>query len=255
MKKLLLLLAILTSAICLRAQQNSLEFKNQILSSEYIDKQDIKNEFIKHDISHILTQTSNAQVFGFIGDNYQRIRIKLISVIKNKHNPSQYFVYGKSMVKENVCEFQGTITITNVFNSKDPETAGIKNGKVVGEYLFLENPSQKHVGQFKGVFSSDWYIDKDGSLKYNDLNDVADGFSNNEFVGTWTSYSGTLTKICNWGDGRIPMSGDLDVGTGEFVPSQKYAVNGWTSYLDAFGGGNKAKTEEGRKMEQAEWWN
>jgi hypothetical protein len=159
------------------------------------------------------------------------------------------------MVKENICEFQGTITITNAFNSKDPEDAGIRNGKIIGEYLFFENPAQKHVGQFKGVFSSNWYIDKDGSLKYNDLNDVADGFTNNEFVGTWTSYSGTLTKICNWGDGRIPMSGDLDSGTGEFVPSQKYSANGWTSYLDAFGGGSdKGKTEKAKNIEHTEWW-
>ena len=188
MSRQLLTLLVLLSSNSLFGQKNSFEFKNQILTSEYIDRTDIKSEFIKYDISSLLTQTRNSIVFGFIGDNYQRIRIKLISVIRNKDNPSQYFVYGKSMVKENICEFQGTITITNVFNFKETDIPGIKQGKVVGEYLFNENPAQKHVGQFKGVFSSNWYLDKDGTLKYDDLSDVADGFTNNEFVGTWTSY-------------------------------------------------------------------
>jgi hypothetical protein len=255
MNRHLLTLLILLNTNFLFGQKNSLEFKNQILASKYIDKTDIKNEFLKYDISSLLTQTDNRTVFGIIGDNYQRIRIKLISVIKDKDNPSQYFVYGKSMVKENLCEFQGTITITNVFNFKDPDMSGIKQGKVVGEYLFNENPAQKHVGQFKGVFGSNWYLDKDGILKYDDLSDMADGFTNNEFVGTWTSYSGTTIKICNWGDSRIPMSGDLDDGTGEFHPSDKYLPNGWLTYIEAYGGGfDKEKTERARKIEQMEWW-
>lgn len=236
-------------------QPNSEEFINQILTEEYIDKREIKNEFIKYDISSLLTNTDNSRVFGFIGDNYQRIRIILISVIKNKDNPAQYFVYGKSMVKENICEFQGTITITNVFNFNYPEFPGTKQGKVIGKYLFYENPSQKHAGQFKGVFSSGWYLDKEGNIKYDDLMDVADDFTNGEFVGTWTNYTETITKVCNWGDKRIPMSGDLDTGTGEFYPDKKYQANGWLSYVQAYSGGrDKVKIDEARKVEQAQWW-
>ena len=255
MNKLLLTFIVLIITKVALGQKNSEEFRNKLLNDEHIVKTDIKNEFIKYDISSLLTQTKNNRVFGFIGDNYQRIRIKLISVIKNRENPSQYFVYGKSMVKDNICEFQGTISITNVFNFKNPESPEIKQGKVVGDYLFYEYPQQKHVGQFKGVFSSNWYLDKEGNLKYDDLSDVADGFTNNEFVGTWTSYSGTVTKICNWGDDRIPMSGDLDDGTGEFHPSNKYQASGWLTYDQAYSGGiSKDKEEEARRAEQKEWW-
>lgn len=254
MKRILTLLFLLTSSLVF-GQPNSEKFKNQILTDEYIVKTDIKNDFVKYDISSVLTNTVNSRIFGFIGDNYQRIRIILISVIKNKDNSSQYFVYGKSMVKENICEFQGTITITNVFNFKNPESPGTKQGKVIGQYLFYENPSQKHVGQFKGVFSSNWYLDKEGNLKYDDLSDVADGFTNNEFVGTWTNYQGTISKVCNWGDSRIPMSGDFDTGTGEFYPDKKYQANGWLTYVQAYGGGlDKDKAEEARKVEQGQWW-
>jgi hypothetical protein len=233
-------------------QTNSEKFKNQILTDEYIVKTDVKNEFVNYDISALLTQTVNYRIFGFIGDNYQRIRIKLISVIKNKDNPSQYFVYGKSMVKDNICEFQGTLIINNVFDFKDPEYNGTRQGKVIGEYLFYENPAQKHVGFFKGVFSSNWYFDKEGHLKYDDLWGVADDFTNNEFVGTWTNYSGTLNKVCNWGDNRIPMSDDLDNGAGEFYPNNKYQANGWLTYVQAYSG--RENRDEAQGIEQAEWW-
>jgi hypothetical protein len=256
MDRLVLTLLILLNANVVFGQKSSLEFKDEILANQYLDtKTDLKKDFVKYDLSPLLTQTKNSIVFGFIGNDYQRIRIKLISVIKNKENPIQYFVYGKSMVKGNICEFQGTITITNVFYFKDADKPDIKQGKAVGEYLFYENPSQKHVGQFKGVFSTNWYLDNDGTIKYDDLSDVADGFTNNEFVGTWTNYSGTMTKICNWGDSRIPMSGDLDNGTGEFHPDAKYQSNGWLTYIQAYGGGNdKEETENALRAEEKEWW-
>lgn len=236
-------------------QSNSEQFKKQVLENEYLDKVDIISEIIGLNLSSLFTSTENSSVFGFIGDNYQRIRIKLISVIKNQHNPSQYFVYGKSMVKGNICEFQGTIEIKNVYSFKSSEFPNIRQGTIIGEYVFFENPSQKHVGQFKGVFSSDWYIDpKDGQIKYNDLMMDADGFSNNQFVGTWSSYQGTLTKTCNWGDYRIPMSGDLDSGAGEFHPDKKYLNNGWLTMKQAYGGPNDKTAEEARKEEKFEWW-
>ncbi len=255
MNKLIATLLFLLVIKVALAQKNSEDFRNKILTDENLGRTDLNNDFIHYDISSLLMQTKNQRVLGFIGDDHQRIRIKLISVIKDKENPSRYFVYGKSMVKDNICEFQGAINVTNVFDFKNPHSPGIRQGKAVGNYVFYENPQQKHVGLFKGVFSSNWYIDKEGNLKYDDLSDVADGFTNNEFVGTWTNYSGTISNICNWGDNRIPMSGDLDDGTGEFHPSKKYQTNGWLTYDQAYSGGiSKDKKEEARSTEQKEWW-
>lgn len=248
----LLLFPLLLITNFIFGQKNSADFKNGIMTSQSIEKADIKADFYKHDISFALTQTKNDRVFGFIGDNFQRIRLKLISVIKNKENPSQYFVYGKSMVKENVCEFQGTLTITNAFNLK-PNIPGTKQGVAIGEYLFYENPLQKHTGKFKGVFRSDWYLDKEGNLKYDDLLLGADGFSNNEFVGIWTNYSGTITKTCNWGDERIPMSGDFDIGAAYFIPAKVYRANGWDSYYQAYVD-ELTKDTQAKKSETKEWW-
>jgi hypothetical protein len=251
MKLLGLLVLISTIAI---GQDESNKFKAQILTSDYLIKQDVKKEILNYDISPILTKTDNTAIVGFIGKDYQRIRIKFISVVKNHEQQDQYFVYGKSMVKENICEFQGTLKITSAFYLSDPEIKDIKQGIVIGDYSLFENASQKHVGLFKGVFKVGWYIDKQGQIQYDDLMIDADGFSNNEFVGTWTAYNGTISKPCNWGDYRIAMSGDLDSGAGEFFPDQKYIANGWTSYKQAYGGPNDRIAEEARKKERQEWW-
>jgi hypothetical protein len=45
------------------------------------------------------------QPLGFIGDNFQRINIRFISVIQNPDNKYEYLVYGKTRVKDNICDF------------------------------------------------------------------------------------------------------------------------------------------------------
>ena len=65
------------------------------------------------------------------------------------------------------------------------------------------------------------------------IEDFADPFRNNQFMGSWKSYRGSLSLKCNWGDTRIPQDGDLDVGVGLFYPNEKYAKYGWQSFIDA----------------------
>ncbi len=76
----------------------------------------------------------------------------------------------------------------------------------------------------------------------------ADGYSNNLFTGTWSSYGGSMTKPCNWGDYRIPNCGDLDSGDGEFVPNEKYRSKGWQSYVDAM------NAPLDTRVKQTPWW-
>ncbi len=39
-----------------------------------------------------------------------------------------------------------------------------------------------------------------------------------------------IHTIFNWGNGRIPDAGDLDVGTGEFFPNEKYKKFRWNNF-------------------------
>jgi hypothetical protein len=103
----------------------------------------------------------------------------------------------------------------------------LKQGVAIGTFRFEEDPSQKHVGVFKGVMTLNWYLDKFGTIHFDDLESSSDNYRNNQYVSTWTRYGTKKSKIANWGEFRIPFSGDLDIGAGEFSINPKYLGNGW----------------------------
>ena len=100
----------------------------------------------------------------------------------------------------------------------------------MAHYEFAEDPAQPHGGTFKGIVTLYWYVNKDGQLKYDDIMEYSDGYSNNQYVGNWTSYVTGKQKVANWGEYRIPFSGDLDYGAGEFGPNPRYKDKGWADY-------------------------
>ena len=75
------------------------------------------------------------------------------------------------------------------------------------------------------------YYQKKSNLYYDAYMFMTDGYDNCQYEGVWKSYKTSKEKICNWGDYRIPNSGDLDEGCGEFIPQEKYAGFGWKSYI------------------------
>lgn len=192
---------------------------------------------------------------GFIGDNYQRFYIHFTSVIKNKKSANEYFVVGKTKVRDNIYDFQGTITILHVECLDTDENLldfQIKQGVVLGEYLFYEDKKQKGTGIFEGNFQTDIFLDPQLKLYYDAIYLDADGYSNNQFSGTWRSYKTSAEKICNWGDYRIPRSMNLDIGAGEFHPDRKYYQFGWDNYEYLFE--DTPQGERARKIEKYEWW-
>ncbi len=162
------------------------------------------------------------------------------------------------MVNGNICDFEGQFVIKYIKSIKGPfysldanKPDTIIRGFIIGEYKLKETKTQYGSGIFIGKFVSKWYLDKKGSIAYDSLEaNYSDGFWNNWFIGTWTSYQNTLKKRCNWGDGRIPFSDDLDVGTAEFYPNKKYLNNGWRSFHQAYSLGDSIA----RKYEKKPWW-
>lgn len=236
-----------------------LNWEHEILKDTDLSTKEYKDSITRYDFSSLWTNHDNSLVYGIIGDNYQRIRIKIISAVKDKNDSGTYFITGKSMVKNNICNFTGTIEITRAriykhmhWGSDDEyKHKGIKKqGIIIAQYHFSEDSTQANTGTFEGVLSTSWYIDKKDNLKYDDIQYYSDGFSNNQFVGTWKGYKNNLKKVCNWGDYRVPQSGDFDDGSGGMVPTDKYIKYGWQSYMDAL----KKGTEQGWKEENKPWW-
>jgi len=191
-----------------------------------------------------------AEPLGYIDTSYQRFYIHFTAVTKNTSNPIEYLVQGKTKVNNSICDFNGTIKILEATLGRNDDFPGYKQGYVICEVQLYENKNQKESGYIKGKMLSQFIIDDHGKFSYDALMFVADSYSNNQFEGSWTSYKTKKSKKCNWGDYRIPDSGDLDVGVGEFCVSDKYLKNGWQTYRNAYiNNDNNARQEEDK-----EWW-
>lgn len=239
-------------------------FAQDTVTTDFYDK--IKN----YDLSTILTADSflaednedgkekikRAEILGFIGDDYQRFFIHFVSVIQNPTNPYEYFVYGKSKVKETICSFQGIITMKQAKTYINGDIPTYKQGFANCDVILYEDKKQSSTGFIKGVLKSYFIIDNRGQFRYDGLSFVADGFSNNQFIGSWTSYKTNVSKKCNWGDYRIPESGDLDIGAGEFSVNEKYVKNGWLSYMleNMAPNGAIVKPSVDKNGDNKKWW-
>lgn len=227
-----------------------------ILNGEKLIDGNHTETYIKYDFSGLWLQSE--YVRGIIGNDYQRIRIKLLNVVKNENNPEEYIVYGKSMVRTNICEFIGKITIQRIQETNrehfgvDDEYAGTTKtqGLITASYELFEDKRQKHTGMFSGELKTKWYLDNNNEIHYDDINSVSDAYFNNSFVGIWKAYNSNKSKICNWADYRVPnVKCGFDIGAGEFSPDEAYANVGWENYIKMLFGDQQAKIEE-----QKEWW-
>ncbi len=184
---------------------------------------------------------------GYIGDQYQRFQIHFLSVIQNFDNPYEYFLYGKTNVRENICEFQGSLQITEVSLIEDEDYPQFTRVYLGGDYVLFEDQSCLHSGVFRGEFDSYVYLDEEGTVFYDNLDEEADDYANNQFYGDWENYFDDERRTCNWGDKRIPFSAGLDMGPEEFKPSFRYLENGWKEYLE-----ERSRIEKGEEIER--WW-
>lgn len=205
---------------------------------------DFSKQFLAKDFTNLLLP--NSEFLGYIGNNFQRLHVEFTSIKKDAKDPSIYHVVGNTMVKENKQNFFGEIKITeldgeyfdfsnykSVGNDTDDEYFALNPkawGTLSAKYEFRENQSEPHSGKFSGVMSLDWLLGNKDQLLYHRVG-PNDGYSNNQYLGTWTSYKTKLSKKANWGEYRIPESMfpeyDFDVGASEFSPNPKYERQGW----------------------------
>jgi hypothetical protein len=246
---------VVLSLLCGHAygQDNRIDFYNQIknydlsiiLTADSIlteDKEDSKDKI------------KRSEALGFIGDNFQRFYIHFTSIIQNPTNSYEYLAYGKTMVKENVCPFQGKIVIKESSIYKNGDIPTYKQGFAICEVVLYEDGKQSSTGLIRGKLTTNFVIDQKGKFRYDALMFVADGFSNNQFRGTWTSYKTNISKKCNWGDYRIPDSKGLDIGAGEFMVNEKYIMNGWISYMLDNMAPNLSIQRQKNTYQTKDWW-
>lgn len=259
MKRLIFFLFLFSSVTFAQTDSDRAQWVTSEMSDAKLSTAAEKSRITKYDFGPLWTRlTDNASVLGYVGDNFQRMRIVILSASKVPGQPDTYKVTGKSMVKNVVRAFSGTIKITKASSTKAAELEDDYKGEqlkeagfVFGEYHFVEDAKLGSTGKFDGVFRTDWVVDKTGKLVYDEVMGGADGYRNNQFLGTWTSYLTKTSKPASWGDSRIPLSTGFDVGDGEFSPDEKYIRNGWQGYRDAYG---PKQDKRAIAEEQRQWW-
>jgi len=249
----LLFFVVLTSVAA--AQEDPASWRRELFADPLLAKAEQRPELKKYNLGPLWTRADNSSVFGFIGKNYRRIRIKILTAKKAGRASLTYNITGASLVGDTFKRFAGTMTVASarMYKAIEPEMAAEhikKRGVTIGDYNFVEEGSDSHSGTFSGTFYTAFYITDAGKIDYDDIEDGADLFANNQFAGRWRSKDGKLDFVCNWGDSRIPLSGDLDVGDGEFSPNPKYLKNGWQVLKDAYIG----QDADALRQEQREWW-
>ncbi len=252
MKQLLIIIAFFAVFTVKGQEEETYDFFQEIKNYDISDLWTIKE--INYEFEGDTTTIERTEPLGYIGDNYQRFYIHFISAIQNPTNRLEYFIYGKTRVKSNICPFQGMIKIKEAKTYVNSYTDA-KQGFVTGEYEFFEDSDLKGTGTLSGTFTTNFYIDNSGKIRYDALEFIADGFENNQFEGIWTSYKSKDSKKCNWGDFRIPDSSELDCGAGEFGVVDKYQANGWEIYLSAIGiKVGDLTVEKAKELENEKWW-
>ncbi len=252
LRSLIIILSVLTSNIAFA--QESDKFLYEFIGGNKRSYDNLVSKYSGFDFSEVWNTAENYHVFGIIGDEHRRIKVKLLTVEKGTSGNTQYQVLGKSSVMGNVCDFTGAINIKQIYvfkqnveqvNESENFPSNLR-GIVVADYEFLENTQQNHVGIFSGKVYTKWYLDSLNRIVYDDTDLNISGYTNNAFIGYWNSYEGNDMRICNWGDYRVPLTNsDFDIGTDFFMPSSNYRLKGWDNYIKAWLEDDaKAKTDE-----------
>jgi hypothetical protein len=239
MKKLLFFICLpwvgfLSFAQSIAVSEAADKWKNGYLNDTNFIKSDA-SELNSHDLSYLFRTDIDDQPLGFIGNNYERFEIFYTSIKKDSVQPNVYHIKGRNRVKGNICDFSGTIAITDAGYYTHKSDWGnypdsVKLGMLFGNYLFKEDTTQKHAGTLQGYVAIRYYATPEGRILPDDFNIASDAYYNNQYAGVWKSYDGKTEHACNWGKYRIPACGDLDAGKKYFMPADKYKANGWDRY-------------------------
>ena len=171
-----------------------------------LEKKNVAADFVSNDFGWLCIQDQSARL-GNIGKDFQRFFIHFSDIFKDTSNLYIYHVRGKTRVRNNTCNFTGSMHLTSIRRAHDPDACENEihptvQGVSFFTYDFSEDPSQKYTGKFQGTAVIQWYLDAKKKLCYDDTWSCADAFTNNCFVGNGPV---TLPEVLNHAIGRITV--------------------------------------------------
>lgn len=209
-----------------------------------------------HEDSLCLQKYGHIEPLGYRGPNFQRFYIHYNNV---KHlGNGDYLVNGYTRCRDTIRYFSGHIVLDSVTTYKDWKFSELaeEEGTIFAHYVFNEDTNCAGAGILSGRVSFG-YARRHGRYYYDAFWAVADGYCNNQYEGTWTSYDLKQKEKCNWGDFRIPDSEAFDPGVAEFYPYEKYVDFGWKLYDELlYADWGTPQYDSLRKLNEVDetWW-
>lgn len=194
-----------------------------------------------YNFTNVIMDSVSHENIGIIGNNYQRLIMRIDKVKVDPKNKTKYLVSGRSQVKQNITDFNGIIALQG-FYLYDRFDYGVdeeyrnkrlkEQGFAIFDYQLNEDAKQKYSGVFTGKLYAKWYLTDDGSMHYDFINYYSDSYFNNLYYGVWSEYGSSKHKVATWADHKLPqeVAPDLNIGAGGFSPNPKYFKYGWANY-------------------------
>jgi hypothetical protein len=196
---------------------------------------------------------------GIIGNNCQRFYIHYTSVLKDPANPYRYNVKGKTRVGNLIKQFTGTITLTQAGIYKpgnNPYASepykGYKRGKAIARVLLTETTPAAGISTISGDLTTEFCIDSKNNLNYDTLDYGIDGYSNNQFTGSWTAKGSKSSQRLVYGDISFQDDRFADV-YGITVPPE-FEKYGWQSFVNAISDDIRPASKAAIAEEKRQWW-
>ena len=200
-----------------------------------------RKKIANYGFTNAIIGSINRDNIGIIGDNYQRLIMKINQVQVDLKDKTRYHVSGRSQVKQNITEFEGIMDLESVYLynrfdygiDEEYRDKGLKEqGFAVFDYQLNEDSKQKYSGVFTGQLYTKWYLTDDGVMHYDFINYYSDSYFNNLYYGTWREYGSVQSKVATWADYKLPqeVAPNLNIGAGAFSPNPKYFKYGWAEY-------------------------
>ncbi|MBX3044979.1 MAG: hypothetical protein KIT33_09485 [Candidatus Kapabacteria bacterium] len=208
---------------------------------------------IDYELTEYFLNSDPVKIYGFIGNELERIRVKINDVKLESKSAGRYIIKGKTKVKNNISEFAGHLQLKSVYEFKEPVTS---HWLVMCRFsaVFKEIGSGSHKGEFTG----DYYIILSKIVDELRFAKAIPQFAKNHtFVGNWKSSDNKLHYPVLWGE-DIMIEELEDVYYGITInPSvdDSKLEKSWKSFFDAFNYDNDEKLKENAmKIETEKWW-
>lgn len=207
----------------------------------------------KYNLSQFLLNSQPQKIYGFIGFELERIKVKIDTAYKISPQKDKFYISGKTRVENNISIFTGELELIEIYDFKEKITS---HELLIARFKaeLKEKGTSKHTGKFIG----DYYIILSKvAEEIRFAKAIPQFIQNHTFIGNWISNDNKLNFPVIWGENyMLEELQDFYYGltNGNNIPDELIEKH-WKTFNEAYISGiPKDIQENALKIENEEWW-